>query len=173
MIFTSTTKTIKGEPSALTKSGSIIDSEPSSHPFIIGSDSEYILNKAKSWLESYDSRGFNNHLNIDCFYLYSVIYDETPTEHFYLLSFEGRNNPEKCVVMQAIYDKSSKDFEVDYFALVGRNSYTDRTIDNAEFNIAVIAFFFSKTEMALSSFFEFTQHPDFEESVATYTLLNY
>lgn len=173
MIFSTTIKTINGEPSALTKSGSIIDCEPLSHPFIIGSDSEYILNKARSWLESYDNKGFNNHLKIDCFYLFSVDYEAMQTEHFYLLSFEGRNSPEKCVVMQAVYDKSEDDFEVDYFALVSRKYFTDRSISNVELNIAVRAFFFSKTEMALSSFFEFTQHPDFEESVATYTLLNY
>ncbi|RMS11874.1 hypothetical protein ALP72_02254 [Pseudomonas coronafaciens pv. coronafaciens] len=173
MIFSSTIKTINGEPSALTKSGLIIDCEPVSHPFIIGSDSEYILNKARSWLESYDNKGFNNHLNINCFYLFSVVYEESPTEHFYLLSFEGRNNPEKCVVMQAVYDEANSDFEVDYFALVARMSFTERAVANVEFNIAVRAFFFAKTEIALTSFFEFTQHPDFEESVATYTLLNY
>ncbi|MFI3044451.1 hypothetical protein [Pseudomonas coronafaciens] len=173
MIFTTTQLTINGEPSALTKSGLIIDSEPTSHPFIIGSDSEYIINKARSWLESYGRKGFNNRLKIDCFYLFSATYQDLYTEHFYLLSFEDRNNPERCVIMKAIYDESTNDFEVDYFSLVARKSLTERVVDNVDFNIAVRAFFFSKTEMALSSFFEFTQHPDFEESVATFTLLNY
>ncbi|KTB91620.1 hypothetical protein AO073_01735 [Pseudomonas syringae ICMP 11293] len=173
MIFSTTTRKIKGEQSTIHKSGSIEDSEPSSHPFTIGSDSEYILNKARSWLESYDSKGYNNHLNIDCFYLFSVCYEDLPTEHYYLLSFEGRNNPEKCVIMQATFKQNDEDYDVDYFALMGRISFTERLVNDIELNIAIMAFFFAKTEMTLNSFFEFTQHPDFSEFVGTYTLFNY
>lgn len=173
MIFSATTKTINGKPSALCKSGLIIDSEPAMHPFLVGNDSEYILNKARNWLESYDNRGYNNHLNIDCFYLFSVNYECSPNEYYYLLSFEGRNNDESCVIMKAIHEDLSDDFDLDYFSLIGKNSYTERMIGSAEFNTAVRAFFFAKTEMNLSSFYEFTQHPNFDESVAMYNLLNF
>jgi hypothetical protein len=173
MIFTTTQLTIKGEPSALAKSGLIIDSEPTSHPFIIGSDSEYILNKARSWLESYNSKGFNNHTNVDSFYLFSVDYNTLPSEHFFLLSFEGRNNPEECVFMQAVYESGKNDFAINFFGLISKNSFTDRSIGNIQLDIAVETFFFSDIDEPLSGFYEFIQHPHFEESVATFTLLNY
>ena len=172
MIFSSTCKTIKGELSAISYSGIIGNTEPEFHPFKC-EDSEYHVNRARSWLESYDSSGYNNHLLIDCLYIQSVEYEDTGTEYYHLLSFEGRKKPESCVIMKSRYDASVDAFEIDYFALIAKNAYTERRIDETEFSSALRTYFFGETEIASTSFYEFTQHPDFLESVATYTLLNY
>lgn len=172
MIFSSNCKTIKGERSAIFYSGILGNTEPTMHPFKCV-DSEYHVNRARSWLESYDSKGFNNHLEVNCLFIQSVDYEETETEYYHLISFEGRTNPEACVVMKSRYDASIEDFEIDYFALVAKKAYTERRIDETEFSLAVRTYFFNETEMPFNSFYEFTQHPDFAESVATYKLLTY
>ncbi|WP_122341478.1 hypothetical protein [Pseudomonas caricapapayae] len=174
MIFRKNSETVFVTKHTGIVEGILSNNEPLISPFKVSEDSEYILNTARSWLQSYDKKGYSNHLDVECCFLFSVDYEAERTEFYYLINFEGRNHPDQSVIMVARRVENIEDyFDIFYFGLRNSDLTTTRAIERTYFNEAVNTFYFSETPIALSSFYEFTQHPDFAESVATYNLLNY
>lgn len=176
MKFVRNEETIFGKEYIVCVLGTVRNNEPATNPLRVSEDSEYTLNSARSWLQIYNNKRFTNHLNVESCFLFSVEYEDLDqrTEFYYLLNFEGRSHPEESVILVAKYANGCENlFDISYFSLKDSNSNITRSIAQVYLNDAVSTYYFGETELAFNSFYEFTQHPDFAESVATYTLLNY
>lgn len=176
MKFVKNEETIFGKEYIDCVFGTLSNNEPATNPLRISEDSEYTLNSARSWLQTYNKKRYTNHLSVESCFLFSVEYEDLDqrTEFYYLLNFEGRNRPEESVILVAKYVIGCINlFDVNYFSLRDSNSNITRSIEQTNLNDAVSSYYFGETELAFNGFYEFTQHPDFAETVATYNLLNY
>ena len=143
-------------------------------PFSISSSEYQVENTARSYLQSVQKHGYTNNLKTELIFLNSVEDDNKERSFYFLVNFKGRNDPDGSIILIARYeDETEQELIVEYQPLKESSKTHLKLINEINYYDAVRAYCFGQADLSCLCFYDFTQHPDFAQSVAMHKLMNY